>query len=132
MNSCFLNGAGFGDCAETYKKDKGFYKLKTCCRDTEIHLKNLKLINKTSSVKSQIISENKLILLRSNKDSVYSEIAEELSICCKHRSTQGCCWKPKDKCCDLSWTHESKQKKFDNRVNFDMALTLIRFLFLKN
>ena len=58
MNSRFLNGAGFGDCAETYKKDKGFYKLKACCRDTEIHLKNLKLINKTSSVKSQIISKN--------------------------------------------------------------------------
>ena len=127
MNSCFLNEGGFGDCAENYKHFKGLYKLNTCNRDTEIHMNNLKLIKKTSSVKSQILAENQLILLRSNKDSFYSDITVGLSICSKHRYTQGCGWKPKDKCCDVSWDHESRQKKFDNRVDFDIALTLIRF-----
>ena len=129
MNSCFLNDGGFGDCSAKYSVYSGYFQLKNCNANTEIQLNNLKLINSMSSVRSQIVPESKLILLRSKKDCFYSELSNELSICCKHRRTQGCDWKPNDRCCDHSFEHSPKKKVFKHKVSFDMSLILIRYLF---
>ena len=80
MNYCFLNGAAFGDCAQVYSHYERYVQLKNCSTDTTYHLNDLKLINKTGTVKSQIIPENKLIFIRSNKDCFYSEISDKLSV----------------------------------------------------
>ena len=89
-----MNGAGFGDCAQVYSHYEGYARLENCSTDTTYHLNDLKLINKTSTVKSQLTPESKLILIRSNKDGFYSEISDKLSVCSRHRRLQGCEWKP--------------------------------------
>ena len=42
MNYCFLNGAGFGDCAQVYSHYEGYVRLKNCSTDTTYHLNDLK------------------------------------------------------------------------------------------